>query len=123
MILAWPAIVILAAIGLALLAGVLFAATGGVHLLRARRRVRRAETAHANGHALLQMADEIETHARALALTGQPTSTQRGWARLCRRVAVEHLACINALLLEPGAGAGFIGEQHDHQKPPDTSLR
>lgn len=74
--------------------------------LQARIRMRLAAREDQNGHALLLLADEIEAHAADLAGMRQPSSRQRAWARLCREVASDHLACINALLLESTQGEG-----------------
>lgn len=68
---------------------------------KGRRHARLARREDANGRRLLQVAAEIERHARKLEAMGLPGDEPRLWARICQRVAVEHLACINTLLLEP----------------------
>lgn len=59
-----------------------------------------AERESRNGDALLHLAREIEAHAAQLERAGRSAGEQRRWARLCRRIAGEHLECVNALLLE-----------------------
>lgn len=82
------------------------------HWLRPRlwssRRERLATREDANGRALLRLARDIDTHALALQRQGQPWEQQRQWSALCRRVAIEHLACINALLLDADTGASLV---------------
>lgn len=59
-----------------------------------------AERESRNGDALLHLAREIEAHVVQLERAGRFAGEQRRWARLCRRIAGEHLECVNALLLE-----------------------
>ena len=59
-----------------------------------------AERESRNGDALLYLAREIEAHVVQLERAGRFAGEQRRWARLCRRIAGEHLECVNALLLE-----------------------
>lgn len=99
-------------IGLALL-GVL-AVCGASFLLgkrglSPRMRERLAAREDANGRSLLRLADEIESHAPQFERAGLPAHKTRAWAGLCRRIATEHLACINALLAEPEVGRELIG--------------
>ncbi|WP_024891168.1 hypothetical protein [Luteimonas huabeiensis] len=68
---------------------------------RSRARARLGVRADLNGQRLLSLADELERHAALLDRLGMPMHEPRAWARLCRSVAVDHLACINVLLLEP----------------------
>ncbi|MCD9031386.1 hypothetical protein LDO32_06550 [Luteimonas sp. Y-2-2-4F] len=74
---------------------------------RSRARARLGFRADLNGQRLLQLADELERHAATLDRLGMPMREPRAWARVCRRAAVDHLACINALLLEPESIAGL----------------
>lgn len=53
-----------------------------------------------NGDALMAMAQEIEDYAVWLERIGIPAGQQRRWSRICRRIAAEHLECINLLMLE-----------------------
>ena len=46
------------------------------------------------------MAQEIEDYAVWLERIGIPAGQQRRWSRICRRIAAEHLECINLLMLE-----------------------
>lgn len=59
-----------------------------------------AERESRNGDSLLWLAREIEVHVAQLERTGRSAGEQRRWARLCRRIAGEHLECVNALMLE-----------------------
>lgn len=59
-----------------------------------------AERESRNGDSLLWLAREIEQQVAQLERAGRNASEQRRWARLCRRVAGEHLDCVNALMLE-----------------------
>ncbi|WP_242112000.1 hypothetical protein [Luteimonas aquatica] len=68
--------------------------------LRDRDRLGLAMREDANGYTLLLLANEIDAHAVELGARGQSPVRARAWARLCRRIAAEHLACINALILE-----------------------
>lgn len=63
-------------------------------------RLELAQRADRNGRALLELADEIERFLACQQLEGRPASLQRHWPRLCRQVAVEHLECINRLMLD-----------------------
>lgn len=74
---------------------------------RSRTRERLGFRADLNGQRLLQLADELDRHAAMLDRLGMPMQEPRAWARVCRRAAVDHLACINALLLEPESFAGL----------------
>ncbi|UHQ21567.1 hypothetical protein LVB77_12830 [Lysobacter sp. 5GHs7-4] len=53
-----------------------------------------------NGDALLLLAREIDLHVAQLERAGRSANEQRRWARLCRRIAGEHLDCVNLLMLE-----------------------
>lgn len=53
-----------------------------------------------NGDALLLLAREIDVHVARLERAGGCANEQRRWARLCRRIAGEHLECVNLLMLE-----------------------
>ncbi|WP_157515243.1 hypothetical protein [Luteimonas abyssi] len=70
--------------------------------IAAGRRARLAEQQSANGEVLLEMASRMERHARALERIGLPAQEPSAWARACRAIAVQHLACVNALLIETG---------------------
>lgn len=70
---------------------------------RDRSRRRLAERADRNGQALLALADELEHYLREQRRCGQPTRRQQHWPRLCRSLAMDHLECINRLMLEPCA--------------------
>lgn len=87
----------------ALLAALSVLAAGAVFAWRARSasRMRLAAQADVNGRALLGLAAALERHADWLDASGTGVSgaEQRRWARLCRRIAGEHLHCINQLLL------------------------
>lgn len=63
------------------------------------RALRLAEREDRNGRALLEMADEMDVCAFALQGDGLPLHVARRWARLCRRIAADHLASINFLSL------------------------
>ncbi|MGO1072880.1 hypothetical protein [Lysobacter sp. CA199] len=67
---------------------------------RISHRDRLARRADRNGRALLELADEIEQYLLAQQLSGASIRPQRHWPRLCRRMAVEHLDCINRLMLD-----------------------
>ncbi|MFD0324293.1 MULTISPECIES: hypothetical protein [Lysobacter] len=67
---------------------------------RTPTRERLAQRADRNGRALLELADEIEEHLLMQQLSGASIQAQRHWPRLCRRLAMEHLECINRLMLE-----------------------
>ena len=69
-----------------------------------------AERESRNGDALLYLAREIEAHVAQLERAGRSAGEQRRWARLCRRIAGEHLECVNALLLE--------SLRHEAARPP-----
>ena len=84
--------------GLALIVLVV-GAMGRVRELARRRALRLAEREDGNGRALLQLADDLEAHAAELERHGLPCRTPRTWARLCRRVASDHLASINYLMV------------------------
>ncbi|ALN85727.1 hypothetical protein LC55x_2462 [Lysobacter capsici] len=72
-----------------------------LHWLRSRSsREAMARRADRNGLALLALADEMECHLYELALRGYPVRQQRHWPRLCRRLAMDHLECINWLMLD-----------------------
>ncbi|SFK95822.1 hypothetical protein SAMN04487938_2635 [Lysobacter sp. cf310] len=59
-----------------------------------------AERESRNGDSLLWLAREIELQVAQLERAGRNAGEQRRWARLCRRIAGEHLECVNALMLE-----------------------
>ncbi|KRA20851.1 hypothetical protein [Lysobacter sp. Root604] len=59
-----------------------------------------AERESDNGDTLLWLAREIERHVAQSEQAGRNAGEQRRWARLCRRIAGEHLECVNALMLE-----------------------
>lgn len=69
-------------------------------------RLRLAVRADSNGQALLALASELDLHADWLdsLQAGLRGDEQRRWARLCRRVAGDHLRCINQLVIEPPQG-------------------
>jgi len=92
----------------------------GRRRLSPRMRERLAAREDANGCSLLQLAAEIESHALQLERSGLPVRTTQAWAQLCRRIAAEHLACINALLTEPEAGRELIGFGRERRTPPDA---
>ena len=91
----------------------------GRRRLSPRMRERLAAREDANGRSLLQLAAEIESHALQLERSGLPARTTQAWAGLCRRIAAEHLACINALLTEPEAGRELIGFGRERRPPRD----
>lgn len=91
----------------------------GRRRLSPRMRERLAAREDANGHGLLWLAADIERHARQLDHAGLPLEKTRAWSELCRRIAAEHLACINALLVEPEAGRELIGFGRERERPPD----
>lgn len=73
----------------------------GLYGLRPRPgREAMARRADRNGMALLALADEMDCHLYELARRGYPVRQQRHWPRLCRRLAMDHLECINRLMLE-----------------------
>lgn len=59
-----------------------------------------ARRADRNGMALLALADELECYLFEQSLRGHPTEQHQHWPRLCRRVAMDHLECINRLMLD-----------------------
>lgn len=59
-----------------------------------------ARRADRNGMALLALADEMDCYLYEQARRGHPTRQQRHWPRLCRRLAMDHLECINQLMLD-----------------------
>lgn len=62
-----------------------------------------ARRADRNGMALLALADEMECYLYEQARRGHPTGQQQHWPRLCRRLAMDHLECINRLMLDEPA--------------------
>lgn len=82
-----------------------------------RMRERLAAREEANGLGLLRLAAEIEAHAARLETAGIPARRRRAWVSLCRRATVQHLACINALLAEPGAGRELLGFGREREPP------
>ncbi|QQP99273.1 hypothetical protein [Lysobacter enzymogenes] len=87
----------------ALAAGAVFAAAalaGWRWGARRASRARLAARADRNGRELLRLADEIEAYLAQRQCEGAPVLAQRHWPRLCRRLALEHLDCINRLMLE-----------------------
>lgn len=64
-----------------------------------------AQRADRNGQALLALADELECYLWEQRQCGRPTGRQQHWPRVCRRVAMDHLECINRLMLDERADA------------------
>ncbi|MEH6417170.1 hypothetical protein [Pseudomonas sp. CGJS7] len=85
--------------GAVVLIAALVAAGWGLGRL-ASRHDRLAQRADRNGRALLELADEIERYLAMQQLSGASIQPQRHWPRLCRRLAVDHLDCINRLMLD-----------------------
>lgn len=92
---AWWWLMALAAalFALAALAGWLWGA-------RCASRARLAARADRNGRALLELADEIEMHLWQQRAGGAAVRVQAHWPRLCRQAALDHLECINRLMIE-----------------------
>ncbi|SDY93970.1 hypothetical protein SAMN04487939_109113 [Lysobacter sp. yr284] len=67
---------------------------------RRASRARLAARADRNGRELLRIADEIEAYLAQRQGEGASVLAQRHWPRQCRRLALEHLDCINRLMLE-----------------------
>lgn len=91
------------AAGLAAALALLVAAAACVLALSMRRSRTLSDLAEReshNGDTLLRLAREIEQQVAQLERAGRNASEQRRWARLCRRIAGEHLECVNALMLE-----------------------
>lgn len=63
-------------------------------------RARLAARADRNGRALLELADEIEMHLWQQRAGGAAVWVQAHWPRLCRQAALDHLECINRLMIE-----------------------
>lgn len=59
-----------------------------------------ARRADRNGMALLALADEMDCYLYELDRRGYPVRQQQHWPRLCRRLAMDHLECINRLMLD-----------------------
>lgn len=89
----WLALAVGAVFALAALAGWRWGAW------RASRE-RLARRADRNGRALLELADEIELYLRHQQAGGASVVVQRHWPQVCRRAALEHLECINQLMLD-----------------------
>lgn len=87
-------------IGLALLAIAVSMAAGCYLAVRTASCERLARRADRNGRALLELADEIEHYLLMQRMSGASTQLQGHWPWLCRRLAMEHLECINRLMLE-----------------------
>lgn len=68
--------------------------------LRRASRARLAERADRNGRALLELAEEIELYLGERQASGASVLSQRHWPRVCRRVALDHLECINRLMFD-----------------------
>ena len=94
------------------LAVALGAAALAVWMRRQRSQPDLAERESRNGEALLSLAREIDLHVAQLERAGRSAGEQRRWARLCRRVACEHLECVNLLLLE--------GLRREARSPPEA---
>lgn len=84
--------------------------------LSPRRRVRLAVRQDINGRRLLQMANELDQHARELRLKGMPAQQAQRWAGQCRTLAAAHLACITALLLDPRVTREIIQDLDPSQR-------
>lgn len=69
-------------------------------------RARLAARADRNGRELLRLADEIEVYLWQRQCGDASVLPQRHWPRLCRRLALEHLECINRLMLDGQALGG-----------------
>lgn len=67
---------------------------------RASDRERLARRADRNGRALLELADEIDLAVLLQSFGGDAALPRRHWSRLCRRLAMEHLECINRLMFD-----------------------
>lgn len=93
----WTGLAVAATFALAALAGWRWGAC------RASRE-RLARRADRNGRELLELADEIELYLYRQQAGGASVVVQRRWPRVCRRAALEHLECINRLMLEEAAG-------------------
>lgn len=92
----WPYLLLAGAVLLlaALMAWLLYwLRTGSSREAMARR-------ADRNGLALLALADEMDCYLYELARRGYPVRQQQHWPRLCRRLAMDHLECINRLMLD-----------------------
>lgn len=92
----WPYLLLAAAV-LALAGWIAWLLHG---LRPGRSRDAMARRADRNGMALLALADEMDCYLYELARRGYPTRQQQHWPRLCRRLAMDHLECINRLMLE-----------------------
>lgn len=90
--------------------------------LSPRRRVRLAVRQDLNGRRLLQMARELDKHAHELRLVGMPWKESQRWASQCRSLAAAHLACINALLLDPRATSAIVQDTGSGQHDDDRRL-
>jgi len=89
----WWLLALAASFALAAVAGWLWGA-------RCASRARLAARADRNGRALLELADEIELHLWQLRASGIAAQAQAHWPRVCRRAALDHLECINRLMIE-----------------------
>lgn len=93
--------------GVSLAAVVVLAAAGCWLAWRGTRRERLARRADRNGRALLELADEIDLALWSHRFDGGDAALpRRHWSRLCRRLAMEHLECINCLMFDGARGRG-----------------